>query len=54
MGRCRLLHFVKSKKGTKCKNFAVLLHFCQYIHSFVFSEMAGTAWEDLEKFFRGG
>ena len=27
-----LLYFVKSKNGTKCKNFAVLR---QYIHSFV-------------------
>ena len=40
MGGCRLLYFVKSKNGTKC---VVLLCFyiCQYIHSFVFPEMAG-------------
>ena len=35
----RLLCFVKSKNG---KNFEVLLVFlCQYIYSFVISEMAG-------------
>ena len=38
MGGCRLLYFVKSKNG---KNFAVLLFLCQYIHSFIFSEMPG-------------
>ena len=32
----RLLYFVKSKNGTKCKNFAVLLFLCKYIHSFIF------------------
>ena len=36
IGRCRLLYFVKSENG---KNFAVFL--CQYIHSFIFLEMAG-------------
>ena len=41
MGGCRLLYSVKSKNGTKCKNFAVLLFLCQHIHSFVFPEMAG-------------
>ena len=41
MGGCRLLYFVKSKNGTKCKNFAVLLCFMS-IHSFIiFPEMAG-------------
>ena len=39
MGGSRLLYFVKSKKGTKCKNFAEFL--CQYIHSFVFPKMVG-------------
>ena len=39
MRGCKLLYFVKSKSGTKCKNFAVLL--CQCIHSFTFPEMAG-------------
>ena len=38
MRGCRLLYFVKSENGTKCKNFAVFL--CQYIHSFIFIEMA--------------
>ena len=33
MGGCRLLYFVKSKNGTKCKNFAVLL--CFYINTFI-------------------
>ena len=43
MRGCRLLYFVKSKNGTKCKNFAVLLpvFLCQYIHSFILPEMAG-------------
>ena len=36
-----VLYFVKSKNGTKCKNFAVLLFLCQYIHSFIFPDMAG-------------
>ena len=40
MGGCRLSYSVKSKNGTKCKNFAVLF-ICQFIHSFVFPEMAG-------------
>ena len=42
MGRCRLLYLVKSKNGTKCKKFAVLaiVFLCQYIHSFIFPEMA--------------
>ena len=35
---CMLLYFVKSKNGTKCKNFAVLL--C-YIHSFVLPKISG-------------
>ena len=38
MRGCRLLYFVKSKSGTKCKNFVFL---CQYVHSFTFPEMAG-------------
>ena len=33
MGGCRLLHFAKSKNGTKCKNFAVLL--CFYVNTFI-------------------
>ena len=33
MGGCRLLYFVKSKNGTKCKNFAVLL--CFYVNTFI-------------------
>ena len=33
MGGCRLLYFVKSKNGTKCKNFAVLL--CFYANTFI-------------------
>ena len=33
MGGCRLLYFVKSKNGTKCKNFAVLL--CFYVNSYI-------------------
>ena len=43
MGGCRLLYFVKSKNGTICKNFAILscVFLCQYIHSFIFLEMAG-------------
>ena len=41
MGGCRLLYFSKSKIGTKCKNFAVYCVLYQYIHSFVFPEMAG-------------
>ena len=32
MGGCRLLYSVKSKNGTKCKNFAVLL--CFYVNTF--------------------
>ena len=32
MGGCRLLYSVKSKNGTKCKNFATLLHVMS-IHS---------------------
>ena len=36
MGGCRLLYFVKSKNGTK---YIVFLN--QYIHSFIFPEMAG-------------
>ena len=42
MGGCRLLYSVKSKNGTKCKNFAVLL--CFYVNTFipfVFPKMAG-------------
>ena len=35
MGGSRLLYFLKCKNGTRCKNFA------EYIHSFVFPEMAG-------------
>ena len=38
MGGCRLLYFAKSKNGTKCNCFNVFL--CQYIHSFIFPEMA--------------
>ena len=41
MGGSRLLYFVKSKNGTKCKNFAAILCLCQYICSLVFPEMAG-------------
>ena len=43
MGGCRMLYFVKSKNGTKCKNFAVLLcmFLCQHIHSFIFPEKGG-------------
>ena len=39
MGGCRLLYLVKSKNG---KKFDVLLCsvLCQYIHSFIFPEMA--------------
>ena len=33
MGGCRLLYFVKSKNGTKWKNFAVLL--CFYVNTFI-------------------
>ena len=33
MRGCRLLYFVKSKSGTKCKNFAVLL--CFYVNTFI-------------------
>ena len=33
MRGCRLLYFVKSKNGTKCKNFAVLL--CFYVNTFI-------------------
>ena len=33
MGGCRLLYFAKSKNGTKCKNFAVLL--CFYVDAFI-------------------
>ena len=33
MEGCRLLYFVKSKNGTKCKNFAVLL--CFYVNTFI-------------------
>ena len=33
MGGCRLLYFVKSKSGTKCKNFATLL--CFYVNTFI-------------------
>ena len=33
MGGCRLLYFAKSKNGTKCKNFAVLL--CFYVNRFI-------------------
>ena len=33
MGGCRLLYTVKSKSGTKCKNFAVLL--CFYVNTFI-------------------
>ena len=33
MGGCRLLYFAMSKKGTKCKNFAVLL--CFYVNAFI-------------------
>ena len=36
-----LLYFVKRKNGTKCKNFAVLLFLCQYIHSFVLPKISG-------------
>ena len=36
MGGCRLLYFAKS---TKFKNFAAVF-LCQYIHSFIFPEMA--------------
>ena len=32
-GGCMLLYFVKSKNGTKCKNFAVLL--CFYVNTFI-------------------
>ena len=42
-GACRLLYFVKSKNGTKCKNFAgssFIAFLCQYIHSYIFPEMA--------------
>ena len=37
MGGCRLVYFAKSKNGTKYK----LVFLCQYIHYFVFPEMAG-------------
>ena len=41
MGATRmLLYFVKSKNGTKCKNFAVLLFLGQYIHSFVLPKIS--------------
>ena len=33
IGGCRLLYFVKSKNGTKCKNFVVLL--CFYVNAFI-------------------
>ena len=33
MGGCRLLYFAKSKNGTKCKNFAVLM--CFYVNTFI-------------------
>ena len=33
MGGCRFLYFVKSKNGTKYKNFAVLL--CFYVNTFI-------------------
>ena len=33
MGGRRLLYFLKSKNGTKCKNFAVLL--CFYVNTFI-------------------
>ena len=33
MGGCMLLYSVKSKNGTKCKNFAVLL--CFYVNTFI-------------------
>ena len=36
-----LLYFVKSKNGTKCENFAVLLFLRQYIHSFVLPKISG-------------
>ena len=39
MGGCRLLYLVKSKNG---KKFAVLaiVFLCQYVHSFIFPDMA--------------
>ena len=33
MEGCRLLYFLKSKNGTKFKNFAVLL--CFYVNTFI-------------------
>ena len=36
MGGCRLLYFEKSKNGTKCKNFVVLLFFMS-IHSLFYN-----------------
>ena len=36
-----LLYFIKSKNGTKCKNFAVLFVFLgQYIHSVVLPKIS--------------
>ena len=42
MGGCRLLYFVKSKNGTINAEFCCFIVFlCQYIHSFIFPDMAG-------------
>ena len=55
----RLLYFVKSKSGTKCESFAVLLcsfntlYIHIYIYSFIFPEMAGMGLQPASKFATG-